>query len=189
MHVKWLLTQYQQGHETCDHSTNNTYHVPPTVPGTSERGQTLVLCPCPSAIASCHLAIVSFQRMKASGEDGEDGGAETQRRLGLWHSHKLQCQPGQQPSMPLVQEKRKMTRLPCLTALYYALCSYHFKVYSLCDFFCYCCFSLLLYSSWFIWRFYFFAPTGCLYNYDFTLHALTFTAWNGVCYYKLSSRW
>ena len=56
-------------------------------------------------------------------------------------------------------------------------------------FFCYCCFSLLLYSSWFIWRFYFFAPTGCLYNYDFTLHALTFTAWNGVCYYKLSSRW
>ena len=94
MHVKWLLTQYQQGHETCDHSTNNTYHVPPTVPGTSERGQTLVLCPCPSAIASCHLAIVSFQRMKASGEDGEDGGAETQRRLGLWHSHKLQCQPG-----------------------------------------------------------------------------------------------
>ena len=132
MHVKWLLTQYQQGHETCDHSTNNTYHVPPTVPGTFERGQILVLCPCPSAIASCHLAIVSFQRMKASGEDGEDGGAETQRGLGLRHSHKLQCQPGQQPSTPLVQEKRKMTRLPCLTALYYALCSYHFKVYSLC---------------------------------------------------------
>ena len=42
-----------------------------------------VLCPCPSAIVSCRLATKSFQRMKASGEDGEDDGTEMQRVQGL----------------------------------------------------------------------------------------------------------
>lgn len=84
MYVKWLLTQYQQGHETCDHSTNNTYHVPPTVPGTSERGQTLVLCPCPSAIASCHiLPLWAFKGWKPAARMVRMAG---QKRRGAWGS-------------------------------------------------------------------------------------------------------
>lgn len=130
---------------------------------------------CPLPLPAAVLPPWAFKGWKPEAQDGR---AEIQRDLGLRGSHRATAAAWSAAPTDLLYKRRKWPN-SVVSPRYVTLSVLIVLKYIVCVIFCYCCFSLFLYSSRLVWRFVFFVPVVIF----MTLCTLTFTALNGVCYW------